>query len=200
MNNLKKYKKEELEKLIFEDKISYKEIGRRYGVSDTNIKKVSKLLGIVLPVRAKFSEDFKPHNFGSAKKINCNYCNKEIIMEYSNQKYCSKECSFKGKTLKTYNNYISNQDKYCDVNKDIKFLKPFILKDQNRRCIICDNIDVWNDKKIIFVLDHIDGNASNNLRENLRLVCPNCDSQLDTYKSKNKNSARKERYLKNYKN
>ena len=27
-------------------------------------------------------------------------------------------------------------------------------------------------------------------RDNLRLVCPNCDSQLDTYKSKNKNSDR----------
>lgn len=44
------------------------------------------------------------------------------------------------------------------------------------------------------------GDAANNRRENLRLVCPNCDSQLDTYKSKNKNSARKKRYLKNYKN
>lgn len=43
------------------------------------------------------------------------------------------------------------------------------------------------------VLDHIDGDASNNTRENFRCVCPNCDSQLDTYKSKNKNSARTNR-------
>ena len=33
----------------------------------------------------------------------------------------------------------------------------------------------------------IDGD---NVRSNLRLICPNCDSQLDTYKSKNKNGAR----------
>ena len=42
----------------------------------------------------------------------------------------------------------------------------------------------------MFIVDHIDGKASNNRRDNLRCICPNCDSQLDTYKSKNKNSAR----------
>lgn len=54
----------------------------------------------------------------------------------------------------------------------------------------------WNGKELHFVLDHIDGDASNNHQDNLRLICPNCDSQLDTYKSKNKNSARTHR--KNY--
>ena len=60
----------------------------------------------------------------------------------------------------------------------------------------------WNGKELHFVLDHIDGDASNNHQDNLRLICPNCDSQLDTYKSKNKNSARNSRkeYLKDHTN
>lgn len=48
-----------------------------------------------------------------------------------------------------------------------------------------------------FVLDHIDGDATNNARENLRMVCPNCDSQLPTFKSKNRGKGRhfrRERY------
>ena len=80
------------------------------------------------------------------------------------------------------------------------FAKQHILKEQNNRCAVCNTLDLWNKKKLVFVLDHIDGDASNNSRKNLRLVCPNCDSQLPTFKSRNKNSARKERYLKNYKN
>ena len=39
-------------------------------------------------------------------------------------------------------------------------------------------------------MDHVDGDASNSCRDNLRLICPNCDSQLETYKSKNKKSKR----------
>jgi protein-arginine kinase activator protein McsA len=43
---------------------------------------------------------------------------------------------------------------------------------------------------MLFVLDHIDGNWKNHKKENLRLICSNCDSQLDTYKNKNKKGGR----------
>lgn len=46
---------------------------------------------------------------------------------------------------------------------------------------------------IPLVLDHINGKSSDNNLENLRLVCGNCDMQLPTYKSKNKNSERRKR-------
>lgn len=55
-----------------------------------------------------------------------------------------------------------------------------IFKDQNNKCAIC-GIEEWCNKPINLHLDHIDGNRNNRLRENLRLICPNCDSQTSTY-------------------
>lgn len=72
----------------------------------------------------------------------------------------------------------------------MKWVKKYILEEQEHKCAKCGNPDEWNGKPLVFILDHIDGHANNNSRSNLRLVCPNCDSQLDTYKSKNKNSDR----------
>ena len=71
--------------------------------------------------------------------------------------------------------------------------RDYIAKQQNNVCDICGQSPMWNNKPLTFILDHIDGDASNSCRENLRLICPNCDSQLDTYKSKNKHSARTSR-------
>lgn len=36
------------------------------------------------------------------------------------------------------------------------------------------------------ILDHVNGINNDNRIENLRFVCSNCDSQLHTYKSKNR--------------
>jgi hypothetical protein len=58
----------------------------------------------------------------------------------------------------------------------------------------CDNPDyyfytnplIWNGKKLQLILDHINGNNSDNRPKNLRLLCANCDSQLETRGGANK--------------
>jgi hypothetical protein len=66
-------------------------------------------------------------------------------------------------------------------------LKKRLLKEgiKENKCDIC-GITEWNDEEISMQLDHIDGNSHNHILSNLRMVCPNCHSQTNTYCGKNK--------------
>ncbi len=67
-------------------------------------------------------------------------------------------------------------------------LKERILLDRliKYECNICGIGPIWNENPMPLVLDHRNGLNDDNRLENLRFVCSNCDSQLDTYKSRNK--------------
>jgi len=58
-----------------------------------------------------------------------------------------------------------------------------LRQEQRESCAICANVAVWNGLALVLVLDHLDGDSSNNARDNLRLGCPHCDTQLATYKN-----------------
>lgn len=48
------------------------------------------------------------------------------------------------------------------------------------RCSWCE-IDEWRGKPLVLHLDHINGINNDNRLVNLRLLCPNCHSQTETY-------------------
>lgn len=51
-------------------------------------------------------------------------------------------------------------------------------------CYNC-KLSMWLDKPISLQIDHINGNNTDHRLENLRLLCPNCHSQTNTYAGKN---------------
>jgi hypothetical protein len=73
---------------------------------------------------------------------------------------------------------------------DGHYIRHYIANAQSHCCAICGGANLWLGLPLALVLDHIDGDPTNNCRENLRLVCPNCDSQLATYKSRNRGNGR----------
>lgn len=135
-----------------------------------------------------------PNHIKADVKNKCLFCGQDIA---DNKKFCSDTCSKKQRHAEAYKDFLTNNAKYCKGNYTPKAFKNDILEEQDTKCAICGCTPEHNGKPLVFVLDHIDGDASNNKRENLRMVCPNCDSQLDTFKSKNKHSTRRNYWKEN---
>jgi len=84
-------------------------------------------------------------------------------------------------------NYIPAST-YLNANSNIsgdrlkqKLIKEKILEEV---CSACGLKPIWNDKKLVLQIDHINGDSKDNRIENLRLLCPNCHSQTDTFAGK----------------
>lgn len=136
------------------------------------------------------------------KETHCLCCGK-VLLNYQT-KFCSIKCQQDYRKNENIEKWLSSGK--CRIStRNNHYVRKYINHEQNNKCAICGIDPEWNGKPIVFILDHINGSHTDNSRENIRLVCPNCDSQLDTYKGKNKGNGRKElreqgimRYKKRY--
>lgn len=56
---------------------------------------------------------------------------------------------------------------------------------KENKCEEC-GISEWNGKPLVMHLDHVNGKSDDHRLDNLRMLCPNCHSQTETYAGKNK--------------
>lgn len=110
-------------------------------------------------------------------------------------KYCSLACSKQHRAKKT-------RQEMADLFQDgqltsRRHIFTMLVERDGNKCSVC-SIHDWNGKPIRFWVDHIDGDATNNDPLNFRLICPNCDSQSDTFGAKNRGNGRKSKGLPMY--
>ena len=77
----------------------------------------------------------------------------------------------------------TNENVFClNSTATQRTLRVWYFKQNNLKevCSICGQKPIWNNQKLTLILDHINGNKHDNRIENLRLVCPNCNQQLET--------------------
>lgn len=127
------------------------------------------------------------------KYFNCLNCGTEKEISSSTfNKFCSNKCNGE------YQHKQTNEQIEAGEILSFDTMRRYLLETIGC-CNECDVIDTYNSKPITLQCDHIDGNSDNDSLDNLRLLCPNCHSQTETWCGRNKKDTKRNRYLREYK-
>jgi predicted nucleic acid-binding Zn ribbon protein len=125
------------------------------------------------------------------KQENCKYCDKPLT---SGRKFCSNKCQQNLKRDTLIKQWLSGE-----INPSTQLgcsitLRKYLLEECNHKCPKCGWCEINpTTGKIPLEINHIDGDHTNNSRENLEVLCPNCHSLTPNFRALNKKSTRTHR-------
>lgn len=145
----------------------YTEDKLRKAVKDsTSISETMRKLGIV-----HISGGSHSHISKQIKKFNID------ITHFLGQGHNKGKSAYNKKTIDEI--FIDRSD-IGESRQKVKQLRRALLESGvEHKCAIC-GLNSWNGDNIVLQIDHINGNYLNDLKDNLRFLCPNCHSQLKT--------------------
>jgi hypothetical protein len=128
-------------------------------------------------------------------EIECANCGKKLSRQLAqaskSTNYCDRNCQHEHWDRKKIYAWLhEGLIEYRTKNYGMPMYIKRYVHARDKNCVECGQTNEWNGKPLSLHVDHIDGRASNNRPENLRLLCPHCHSQTENFGSKNKNSDR----------
>ena len=120
---------------------------------------------------------------------NINTLKRRIVEDKVNTSHIVKGMnSCKGKKFGPHKSRIPNSELFIEnCSKCRSIIRDRLIKDSiiPYNCANCGLSSEWDNKPLSLVLDHINGIPNDNRLENLRFLCPNCNSQTETFAGRN---------------
>jgi hypothetical protein len=175
----------EIQTLLLEGK-NNPEIIRELGISAPTISYHRKKLGLSI---SKFSKHY------DWNKVNSYINNGHNLTECCKEFGMNKSAFFKARqrkdieykmiqlNLAEYSLLVQGRRNCSSIRRGL--LNRMKKEGYDFKCIECGIGSEWNGKLLTLQLDHIDGDGKNHSLNNLRIICPNCHSQTETFSGRN---------------
>lgn len=133
----------------------------------------------------------------SIVESSCKQCSKVFEHKSSSPRiFCSQKCLRQNEYERNVNSWLSGETTgYKGKTKQLcAYVRKYLHETRGTACERCG----WDERHpvdgaVLTEVEHIDGNAENNLLSNLKILCPNCHSMTPTFRARNKNSKRERR-------
>jgi len=112
----------------------------------------------------------------------CKNCNKEIT---NRNVYCDNTCQREYQNKHLITEWLNGKNFTRKGGTSIpQWMRNYLIESVESKCSKC-GWGEWNPhtNKVSLEIDHIDGDAYNNISTNLRVLCPNCHSLTKTFKN-----------------
>jgi hypothetical protein len=141
-----------------------------------------------LKCAASYNNKISPKRIANLK--HCKNCGRDFHNSHSITLCCSPECATKLR-WKEHCEKIEKQGYFYPINHNklvnSKSVRKYLIEKYGNKCFLCNlNASDWHGSPLVLIVDHINGHANDWGISNIRLVCPNCDTQLPTFKARNK--------------
>lgn len=176
--------KDDVIRLLNEGK-SYSEIVRVVGCSKSTISHHAKALGLRKKrARIDWEEVQNYYDVGHSVRE----CAEKFKFALASWSAAARRGEVTGRGPTPISEYLKRGTKARRHNIKRRLLAEELLTNE---CAVCGLGPEWNGRELVLVLDHVNGINDDYRLRNLRMLCPNCDSQSPTFAGRNKKNKRR---------